>query len=68
MSDQRLSVLLQTEGTYPFAGGGVSTWCDTLCCSLEDVDFHIFAVTGKPSVSRKYDLPENIRQLRKLPL
>ncbi len=27
----RGTILLCTEGTYPFAGGGVSTWCDILC-------------------------------------
>lgn len=66
--ETRFSVLLLTEGTYPFAGGGVSTWCDALCHSLHDVDFHLFATVGTPNVAQKYELPENVRQLRKLPL
>jgi len=25
-----ISVLMTTEGTYPYGAGGVSTWCDAL--------------------------------------
>ena len=34
----RVSVLFETEGTYPFIGGGVSTWCDILGQELSQVD------------------------------
>lgn len=64
----RTSVLLCTEGTYPFAGGGVSTWCDILCTSLEDVDFRVQAITGNPEVSLKYELPPNVLGVHKVPL
>ncbi len=66
-SDSR-SVLLLTEGTYPFESGGVSTWCDELCRSLDTVDFHVFALTGFPDARLRYTLPGNIREVRKLPL
>ena len=68
MADASLSVLLETEGTYPYAGGGVSTWCHTLCQLLDDVDFTLFAVTGTPTEDPKYDLPPNVRTVRTLPL
>jgi len=68
MSDPSLSVLLETEGTYPFADGGVSTWCHTLCQLLDDVEFTLFAVTGTPTNTAKYDLPPNVRSVRTLPL
>jgi glycosyltransferase involved in cell wall biosynthesis len=70
MPDSSLSVLLETEGTYPYAGGGVSTWCHTLCRLLDDVDFTLFAVTGTPTDDShsKYDLPPNVRSVRTLPL
>jgi glycosyltransferase involved in cell wall biosynthesis len=64
----RRSVLLCTEGTYPFVGGGVSTWCDILCRELEEVDFTVFAVTGGPEVQTCYELPPNVRKVVQLPL
>ncbi|MCG8424287.1 MAG: DUF3492 domain-containing protein [Proteobacteria bacterium] len=42
----RAIVVMATEGTYPFVGGGVSTWCHQLCEGLDSVDFTILAVTG----------------------
>ncbi|RMF36382.1 MAG: DUF3492 domain-containing protein, partial [Chloroflexi bacterium] len=64
----RLSVLLATEGTYPFAGGGVSTWCDILIRRLPEVDFTLYAVTGTPNVAYRYDLPANVRRVIHIPL
>ena len=57
-----------TEGTYPYSGGGVSTWCDVLCRGLSTVDFHVFAVTGTPVATLKYRLPQNVRSVRQIPL
>ncbi len=62
------SVLLCTEGTYPYVGGGVSTWCDILCRQMPGVDFTLFAVTGNPEVELKYDLPPNARNIVHVPL
>jgi len=64
----RLSALLMTEGTYPYAGGGVSTWCDVLCRGLSTVDFYVIAVTGSPVATLKYRLPANVRFVRQIPL
>jgi glycosyltransferase involved in cell wall biosynthesis len=61
-------VLLCTEGTYPFVGGGVSTWCDILCRQMPDVDFTLFAVTGNPDVRAEYELPPNAQKLVHVPL
>ncbi len=63
-----LSVLLVTEGTYPYVGGGVSTWCDSLVRELKSVHFSILAVTGTPITTMKYVLPSNVRHLRQVPL
>ena len=68
MTNGRLSVLLLTEGTYPYAGGGVSTWCDLLCRELHDVDFYVIAVTGSPIATPKYKIPSNVQYLRQVPL
>lgn len=63
-----LSVLLCTEGTYPFVGGGVSTWCDILCRELDEVDFTVYAITGNPEVTYRYSPPDNVRGVVHLPL
>lgn len=68
MTDGRLSVLLMTEGTYPYAGGGVSTWCDVLCRGLSEIDFYVIAVTGAPIATLKYQTPPNVRYIRQVPL
>jgi glycosyltransferase involved in cell wall biosynthesis len=64
----RTRVLLCTEGTYPYVGGGVSTWCDILCRYSPDIDFVLFAVTGNPEVEFKYKLPDNAGPVVHVPL
>jgi polysaccharide biosynthesis protein PelF len=63
-----LSVLLATEGTYPFHKGGVSTWCDVLIHNLPDINFTLLAVMMHPYLKQRYELPTNVRQLLKVPL
>jgi polysaccharide biosynthesis protein PelF len=62
-----ISVLLTTEGTYPFYGGGVSTWCHRLTHNLPNIDFTVLAVVSNPSPQPKYDLAPNVRELIKVP-
>src|SRR6266567_822808 len=64
---QPISVLLTTEGTYPFYTGGVSTWCHRLTHGLPDIDFTVLAVVTNPSPQSKYDLAPNVRKLIKVP-
>lgn len=62
-------VLFQTEGSYPFEGGGISTWADILCSELKDeVDFIVMSLTGQPHVEPKYELGSNIRSVIHVPL
>ncbi len=62
-------VLFQTEASYPYEGGGVATWAHILCSELaDDIDFHIFAITGQPNVDLKYDLPRSIKEITHVPL
>ncbi len=63
-----LSILLATEGTYPFHKGGVSTWCDVLVRNLPEIDFTLLAVMMHPYLKQRYELPVNVRQLLKVPL
>jgi glycosyltransferase involved in cell wall biosynthesis len=62
------SVLLCTEGTYPYAGGGVSVWCDILCTTLSDVRFEVLALTGSPQPAMRYELPPNVTAVHQVPL
>lgn len=50
-------VMLATEGTYPYHQGGVSTWCDILVNSLEQVDFVVYSIMMNPFVTQKFKLP-----------
>ncbi len=67
--DHKPTVLLETEGSYPFSGGGISTWAHTLCKELnEKIDFIIFTLTGNPNVSMHYQIPDNIKSVIHIPL
>ncbi|OQX88354.1 hypothetical protein B6D60_02305 [candidate division KSB1 bacterium 4484_87] len=68
MKKNRTSVLMETEGTYPYAGGGVSTWCDILASELNQVDFYVYAITGTPTFKLKYSVPKNVRKIQQIPL
>jgi glycosyltransferase involved in cell wall biosynthesis len=67
-TEKRLSVLLTTEGTYPFHKGGVSTWCHALISQLSEVDFTILAVAMHPYLEQSYELAPNVRDLITVPL
>lgn len=64
----RPSVLLTTEGTYPFAKGGVSTWCHVLTQKLPEIDFKLLAVVANPYQQQHYDLSSNVLEVLKIPL
>lgn len=62
-------VLFETEGTYPFVGGGVSTWSHILCQELNgSCDFILYAITGDPNVESRYKLGKNIQGTIHVPL
>ena len=63
-----LAVAFLTEGTYPYAGGGVSTWSELLLSGLPTVDFHIIASTGKLWLEPRYVVPANVRSVTQVPL
>jgi glycosyltransferase involved in cell wall biosynthesis len=66
-ANDRIKVMMTTEGTYPFHQGGVSTWCHTLIHRLTDIDYVIFSVVMNPFASQKFRLPKN-SELIKVPL
>lgn len=64
---KKLTVMLTTEGTYPFHQGGVSTWCDTLVKELDMVDYILYSVITDPFITQKFKLSK-ATQLFKVPL
>lgn len=59
---------MTTEGTYPFLGGGVSTWCHELTHQMPEVDFKILAIVANPYLPQQYQLSANVTQVFKVPL
>ena len=65
---ERIKVAFSTEGTYPYATGGVSTWADILINKMKDVDFVLIPVLMTPYIKIKYQLPANVVRMIKIPL
>jgi polysaccharide biosynthesis protein PelF len=63
-----LSVLMTTEGTYPFSAGGVSTWCDALLRNTPDVRWTLLPLTMNPHIEQRFEPPENVRRMLSVPL
>lgn len=63
-----LSVLMTTEGTYPYSAGGVSTWCDALLRHTPDVRWTLLPLMMNPHIEQKFDPPENVRRIINVPL
>ena len=63
-----LSVLMTTEGTYPYSAGGVSTWCDALLRNTPDVRWTLLPLMMNPHIEQKFDPPENVRRTINVPL
>ena len=68
-TDRRLRVLLTTEGTYPYAMGGVSSWCDLLVRNLSEIEWQILPIVGG-SMRRTpvFELPVNAVLARRVEL
>jgi glycosyltransferase involved in cell wall biosynthesis len=63
-----LNVLMTTEGTYPYAAGGVSTWCDALLRNTPDVRYTLLAIMMNPHMEARFDPPANVRGIINVPL
>src|SRR5579863_1111711 len=63
-----MKIALMTEGTYPFAFGGVSVWCDQLIRGMPGYDFDVVALVGTAAQPPVWALPANVASLVTLPL
>jgi len=57
-------VLMITEGTYPYAVGGVSSWCDAVIGGLPEINWDVLPiVAGGKRLRQNYVLPPNAHLL-----
>jgi polysaccharide biosynthesis protein PelF len=69
MASRRPSVLMVTEGTYPYAVGGVSSWCDLIVRGIPELEWLLLPLVGSNMPARPvFDLPANVRLVRRLEL
>ena len=53
-------ILMTTEGTYPHAVGGVSSWCDLVIGGLPEFDWQILPImAGDRRVAAIFELPSH---------
>jgi glycosyltransferase involved in cell wall biosynthesis len=57
------TVLLTTEGTYPYSRGGVSTWCQQLLEHLPEYDFRVVSLVSNPYLTPIFRPPGNVELL-----
>ncbi len=60
--------MLITEGTYPYNGGGVSTWSHILCSKIKNVDYTIYSINANLETVPKYKLPTSVKNIIQLPI
>jgi glycosyltransferase involved in cell wall biosynthesis len=63
-----LSVLMTAEGTYPYAAGGVSTWCDALLRNTPEVSYVLLPIMMNPHIEARFEPPPNVRSVINVPL
>ncbi|MEV8511732.1 GT4 family glycosyltransferase PelF [Dactylosporangium sp. NPDC051484] len=57
-----------SEGTYPFALGGVSVWCDQLVRGLPEYRWEAVALTVDGRERPRWDMPANVDRVVSIPL
>jgi polysaccharide biosynthesis protein PelF len=63
-----MEIALVTEGTYPYAHGGVSVWCDQLIRGLPEYRFTVHAITGGSAEKSVWDAAPNVASVHPIPL
>ncbi|GAA2675379.1 GT4 family glycosyltransferase PelF [Actinoplanes palleronii] len=63
-----MRIALVSEGTYPFAMGGVSIWCEQLIRGMPDYRWQVVALTVDGSEEPVFGVPENLDRVHSVPL
>ena len=66
--DIEKNILLSLEGTYPFHGGGVSTWAHILCSQIKGYGFKLYSVNALYEKKSKYDLSPSVNEIIQVPM
>ncbi|MEV0895365.1 GT4 family glycosyltransferase PelF [Actinoplanes sp. NPDC049802] len=53
-----MRLALLTEGTYPYAHGGVSVWCDQLIRALPRHHFDVYAICATGREESRWEVPD----------
>jgi glycosyltransferase involved in cell wall biosynthesis len=65
---EKIRVMLVLEGTYPFNGGGVSTWAHILCNRVQNSDFILYSLNAHFEKEPRYQLSKSVKEVVQLPL
>ncbi|RZJ67356.1 MAG: DUF3492 domain-containing protein [Flavobacterium sp.] len=65
---EKYNVLLILEGTYPYNGGGVSTWAHMLCNDVSNSNYTLYSINADFETKSKYELSENVAGVVQVPL
>jgi glycosyltransferase involved in cell wall biosynthesis len=65
---KKYDVLLILEGTYPYNGGGVSTWAHMLCTKVKNADYSLYSINADFEIEPKYELSENVKNVVQVPM
>ncbi|GAA2523430.1 GT4 family glycosyltransferase PelF [Winogradskya humida] len=63
-----MRVALVSEGTYPYAMGGVSIWCEQLIRGIPDYRWEVVALTVDGSEESVFAPPVNLDNVHSIPL
>lgn len=63
-----MKIALVSEGTYPFAMGGVSVWCDQLISGMPEHEVEFVALTVDERQEQLWPSPANLTSVRVIPL
>ncbi|SCF19319.1 Glycosyltransferase involved in cell wall bisynthesis [Micromonospora matsumotoense] len=63
-----MRIALVSEGTYPYAMGGVSIWCEQLIRGMPDYRWEVVALTVDGTEEPVFERPANLDQVHSIPL
>lgn len=66
--NKKYDVLLILEGTYPYNGGGVSTWSHMLCNEIKNANFILYSINAQYESKSRYELSSNVKKVIQVPL
>ncbi|GID93768.1 GT4 family glycosyltransferase PelF [Amorphoplanes digitatis] len=63
-----MKITLVSEGTYPYAMGGVSVWCEQLIKGMPDYRWDVVALTVDGAERAVFPAPTNLDKVHSIPL